>query len=209
MPHAVLVGDSIFDNGAYVPGGPAVADQLRAALPRDWTVSLLAVDGSLTADVEAQIKKLPMDATQLVISCGGNDALGYLPVLADVARSVAEVLGRLAEIQANFSSQYRRMLEKAVSTRMHITVCTIYCCIPGLEPAARTALSMFNEVILREAVAAKVDIVDLRAVCTHSADYSELSPIEPSRIGGEKIARVIRNALLGADAPRTSVRVHS
>jgi hypothetical protein len=209
LPHAVLVGDSIFDNGAYVPGGPAVADQLRAALPGDWTVSLLAVDGSLTADVEAQIKKLPMDATQLVISCGGNDALGYLPVLADVARSVAQVLGRLAEIQANFGSQYRRMLEKAVSTRMHVAVCTIYCCIPGLEPAARTALSMFNEVILREAVAAKVDIVDLRAVCTDRADYSELSPIEPSRIGGEKIAGVIRNALLGTDSPSSPVRVHS
>jgi hypothetical protein len=28
----VLLGDSIFDNGRYVPGGPAVIEQLRRCL---------------------------------------------------------------------------------------------------------------------------------------------------------------------------------
>src|SRR5690349_5483722 len=32
--HVVLLGDSIFDNAAYVGGGPDVITQLRAALPR-------------------------------------------------------------------------------------------------------------------------------------------------------------------------------
>ncbi len=31
--HVVLLGDSIFDNGVYVPGGPDVVTQLRAELP--------------------------------------------------------------------------------------------------------------------------------------------------------------------------------
>lgn len=208
MPHAILLGDSIFDNGVYVPGGPAVIDQLRAALPDGWTVSLLAVDGSFTADVEKQIKALPQDATHLVVSCGGNDALGYLPVLADGARSVAEALDRVGEIRADFAKQYQRMLAKTMATRKNVTVCTVYDCIPDLERAPHTALALFNEVILREAVAAGVDIIDLRLVCGDRTDYSELSPIEPSRSGGEKIARAIRDALLGSGAPDTVVRVH-
>lgn len=33
MPHIVLLGDSIFDNAADVPGEPPVIEQLRARLP--------------------------------------------------------------------------------------------------------------------------------------------------------------------------------
>jgi hypothetical protein len=208
LPHAILLGDSIFDNGVYVPGGPAVIDQLRAALPEGWTASLLAVDGSFTADVERQMKALPQDATHLVVSCGGNDALGYLPLLADGARSVNEALERLAEVRVDFGKQYRRMLAKTMATRKRVTVCTVYDCIPDLERAPRTALALFNEVILREAIAAGVDLIDLRLVCGDKTDYSELSPIEPSRSGGEKIARAIRGALLGSGAPDSPVRVH-
>jgi lysophospholipase L1-like esterase len=209
VPHAVLLGDSIFDNGVYVPGEPAVVDQLRAALPKDWTVSLLAVDGHLTADVAKQIEALPQHATHLVVSCGGNDALGYLPVLADGARSVADALDRLAGIRADFGKEYRRMLKNAVATRKYVTVCTIYDCIPDLEPAAHTALSMFNEVILREAVLARVAIVDLRLVCTERSDYSALSPIEPSGSGGEKIVAAIGKRLLDAHSPSDVVRIYT
>ena len=46
--HVVLLGDSILDNGAYVPGKPAVIDQVRGELPAGWTATLLAVDGSYT-----------------------------------------------------------------------------------------------------------------------------------------------------------------
>lgn len=33
MPHVVLLGDSIFDNAAFVGGGPDVVAQLRRGLP--------------------------------------------------------------------------------------------------------------------------------------------------------------------------------
>lgn len=208
MPHVVLLGDSIFDNGVYVPDGPECADQLRAALSEDWKVSLLAVDGDVTADVEAQLARLPHDATHLVVSCGGNDALNYLPVLAEGAQSVAEVLSHFAQIRSDFGQIYRRMLEKVVATQRDVTICTVYDCIPDLEPMAHAALSMFNEVILREAISAKVTIIDLRLVCTERSDYSELSPIEPSRMGGAKIAVVVRSTLLGSNFPGNVVQVH-
>lgn len=208
MSHVVLLGDSIFDNGVYVPEGPAFVDQLRAALPEEWAVSLLAVDGHVMADVEVQLTRIPQDATHLVVSCGGNDALNYLPLLAESAQSVAEVLVRFAQIRSEFGQQYRRMLKKAIEMQRDVTICTVYDCIPDLEPMTNAALSMFNEAILREAISAKVNIIDLRLICTERSDYSDLSLIEPSQLGGEKIAAVLRNLLLGTSSPDNVVQVY-
>lgn len=208
MPHVVLLGDSVFDNAVYVPDGPPVADQLRGILPEAWSVTLLAVDGDVTPGVEAQLRWMPDDATDLVVSCGGNDALNHLPLLAEEAGSVAEVLARFAEIRSEFGREYRSMLEKLVALRRRVAVCTVYDCIPDLGPIAHTALSMFNELILREAIAAGVTIIDLRLVCTEPLDYSEVSPIEPSRAGGEKIAAVIRDVLLDVESPGKLVKVY-
>ena len=208
MPHAVLLGDSIFDNGVYVPDGPAVTEQLRAVLPEGWRVSLLAVDGHVTTNVESQLAGLPHDATHLVVSCGGNDALNYLPVLAESAQSVGEVLSNFAQIRLDFRRKYRWMLEKVLETKRDVTVCTVYDCIPGLEPMAHAALSMFNEVILREAISARVKMIDLRLVCTEPSDYSELSPIEPSQKGGAKIASAICNMLLDSNPPSNVVQIY-
>jgi hypothetical protein len=50
--HLVLLGDSIVDNAAYVPGRrPAVIDQVRSRLPTGWVATLLARDGSVIDDV--------------------------------------------------------------------------------------------------------------------------------------------------------------
>ena len=75
VSHVTLLGDSIFDNSRYVPGGSPVVDQLHR-LPRGWRATLLAVDGAVAADVPSQLARLPADATHLVVSAGGNDALG-------------------------------------------------------------------------------------------------------------------------------------
>ena len=75
MPHLALLGDSIFDNAAYTSGGPDVAAQVRKHLPPDWSVSLLAVDGAMTGNIPDQMQRLPKEATHLVLSVGGNNAL--------------------------------------------------------------------------------------------------------------------------------------
>lgn len=75
MPHLVLLGDSIFDNASYTNGQPAVIDQVRARLPAGWKATLAAVDGSTTDDIADQLTGLPDDATHLVLSVGGNDAM--------------------------------------------------------------------------------------------------------------------------------------
>src|SRR5712664_1385755 len=75
MAHIVLLGDSIFDNGAYTEGGPDVISQVRQLLPDGWHASLFAVDGATTVDVPYQVHRVPPDSTHLVLSAGGNDAL--------------------------------------------------------------------------------------------------------------------------------------
>src|SRR5918996_5903451 len=77
MPHLVLLGDSVFDNARYVSKGHSVIEQLRNQLPAGWNATLLAVDGHVTSDIARQLERLPKDATHLLVSSGGNDALSH------------------------------------------------------------------------------------------------------------------------------------
>ena len=99
MSHVVLLGDSVFDNAAYVmAGAPDVIRQVRQRLPFGSKATLAAVDGSKTRDVRAQLRYLPADATHLLVSAGGNDALSSSDFLTTPARSTAEALLGLADI---------------------------------------------------------------------------------------------------------------
>jgi hypothetical protein len=197
VSRVVLLGDSIFDNAAYVAGGPDVVTQLRGVLPSGWTATLLAVDGAIISEVPAQLKRLPRDATQLVLSAGGNDALAHTDLLDRRASSSAQVLGWLADAAEEFEERYRQLLTTVVSRRLPLTVCTIY--NGNLQPPVRriaaTALSVFNDAILRVAAEHSVGVIELRLVCTEPRDYA--NPIEPSVIGGAKIARAIAAAVTG------------
>lgn len=125
MSHVVLLGDSIFDNAAYVAGGPDVIRQLREMLP------------------------------------------------------------------------YRKLLTSLIARRLPLTVCTIY--NGNLEPPVRriaaTALSVFNDAVLRLAAEHALSVIELRLVCTEPRDYA--NPIEPSVTGGSKIARAIAGVVTG------------
>jgi len=191
MPHLVLLGDSIFDNESYVPGGPPVIEQVRRGLPRGWRATLLAVDGAVSASVASQLRRLPDDATHLFVSVGGNDALRHSGILDQVRRPAGEVFAALTEMQGGFRHDYREMLRAVATAGMPAAVCTVYDAIPGLVAEAVTLLSLFNDVILREAARERLPVIDLRLVCDEARDYSTVSPIEPSQHGGHKIAQSI------------------
>jgi GDSL-like Lipase/Acylhydrolase family len=209
MSHVVLVGDSIFDNARYVPGGPSVIEHLRKGLPSGWRATLLARDGAGTSELARQLDQLPADATHLILSVGGNDALDHCLLLHEPAQSFAEVLARLAEIQAQFRKDYRRSLQTVLDAGRPTCLCTVYDSVPGLNPVEATGLCLFNDVILREAFRSAVPVIDLRLVCTEATDYSRSSPIEPSVSGGGKIARAISRALLRCDFPTEGTMVFS
>jgi hypothetical protein len=208
VSHLVLLGDSIFDNASYVPGQPPVVDQLRAHFPTEADVTLVAVDGDRTANVEDQLASIPGDATHLFVSVGGNDALGYSTVLDGGGEGGLQMLPRLAGIHSEFQQNYRQMLTAVLRLGKPTTVCTIYDSIPGLQPIAATALSIFNDVILREAIESGVPVIDLRLICDEPTDYAAVSPIEPSMAGGEKIARAIATVFVDHDFSRRRTVVY-
>jgi hypothetical protein len=190
MPHIVLLGDSIFDNALYTEGGPDVVSQVQELLPSGSRATLLAVDGSTTESIPSQAEKIPSDATHLVLSVGGNDAILSSDILLRSLKT-ANALSELADIGENFERNYRKAVA-ACRKGLPLTICTIY---NGNFPDAQyqrlasTALTVFNDVILRVGIELGVTIIDLRLVCNSPEDYA--NPIEPSSYGGEKIARCI------------------
>lgn len=201
MPHVILLGDSIFDNAAYVSGGPDVLAHLERGLPEGWQATLAAVDGATTQDMGMQYGRIPPDATHLVLSIGGNDALMNVEILERRASSSAEVLGMLADVRDRFGARYGEVLHELRRHGLPLTVCTIY---EGnfpdkrMQRLATTALTVFNDVILRCAIRSRLQLIDLRLVCNEPADYA--NPIEPSVQGGSKIAAAIARAV-GVDGP--------
>jgi hypothetical protein len=208
MNHIVLLGDSIFDNAAYVKGGPDVICQLRAKLPGGWNATLCAVDGSMVEDVASQLSALPSDVTHLVVSVGGNNALDNVNVLNEEAESSAEVLNRLADVADGFERRYREMLDHVLSKRLPTTICSIYYPrFPDLliQRLAVTALTIFNDVIIKTAALAGVPLLDLRLICNEGSDYA--NEIEPSVGGGEKITSAILKVISEHDFLRRRTEV--
>jgi hypothetical protein len=193
-PHVALLGDSIFDNSAYTSGEPDVAEHLRRIAP-GWNVSLVAEDGATVGSISQQLRRTPKDATHLVVSVGGNDALGNSDLLSLARTSSVQLLEALADRLAPFEFAYRRAIDEVVAAGRPVAVCTIYngALEDGRATAARMALALFNDVILRTAITRRVDILELRTICTERADYANL--IEPSGQGGLKIARGIACAI--------------
>jgi hypothetical protein len=207
-PHIVLLGDSIFDNGRYTSGGPDVISQVCQLLPKGWRGSLLAVDGATTEDIPSQLRRIPSDATHLVLSVGGNDALMNADILRSPADSTSQALEALARVSQNFEIRYRRAIEGCRQIYLPLTICTIYNgCFPeaSFQQLVSTALMVFNDVILRIGFEFGLSIIDLRFVCSLADDYA--NPIEPSSIGGAKIARAIVNLVSSRVNENSGARV--
>ena len=203
MKHVVLLGDSIFDNRVYVSPGPDVRQQLQARLGVPGKVTLLAVDGHVTTDVRMrQLQHVPADATHLVITVGGNDALGHASILGERAGSVAEAVERLAQAQSTFAAAYSAMIDAVRQLGLPTAVCTIYDANYP-QPQRRlvvTALALFNDVITRAAFSRGLSLIDLRLICDEPSDYA--NPIEPSSRGGDKIAAAMAAMVRGSVTER-------
>jgi lysophospholipase L1-like esterase len=208
--HVVLLGDSIFDNKAYAAGGPDVVTQLRARLPAGWRATLAAVDGAVAGDLRRQLERVPRDATHLVVSAGGNDALRQEGVLGAPARSVGEALARLAAVRDGFRRDYGAMLGAVLARGLPTALCTVYdprFPDPWRQRLAVAGLALFNDVIAREAFPRGLPLIDLRLVCDEDADFANL--IEPSVTGGGKIAAVIVRMLAEHDPGRRRSAVYA
>jgi len=164
---------------------------------------LRAVDGPVTNDVAGQLADLPADSTHLVLSVGGNDLLACAGELLRTPVNVSsEVFLLLARVIGVFESMYRRAVEACLKRGLPLVVCTIYngnFADQEFQTMARVAVAAFNDAILRLSHEKGLRAIDLRLVCALAEDYA--NPIEPSAIGGKKIARAIWRTISSERAP--------
>ncbi|GAB5353856.1 hypothetical protein AAMO2058_000069900 [Amorphochlora amoebiformis] len=133
--HIVMLGDSTLDNKRWVGTDPSVCEHIQWKLKsrgehRGWKVSDLSVDGYMIKGlVDRQLPQVPRDATHLIISIGGNnalcvmeevDALGhwkFLPpfLLYAIYRGIKKL-----------KREYDHMLAAALTLNKPIIVCTLY-----------------------------------------------------------------------------------
>ncbi len=170
-------------------------------------VTRLAVDGSTTGDVLDQLDSLPSDVTHIAVSAGGNDILHHVALLEQSASSVAEVVGKLSEAQAELRAGHFAMAAALSRTSLPVAICTIYDANYEQPKGAlvATAMSIFNDVITRSVHLQGLDLLDLRLVCQAPEDFA--NPIEPSASGGAKIARLIAKWANAVDLRGTETRV--
>ena len=67
--HVILLGDSVFDNGAYIGRDPDVRQQVEQISSQGLKATLRARDGAVISEIGNQLRGLPpIDATHLIIS---------------------------------------------------------------------------------------------------------------------------------------------
>jgi hypothetical protein len=104
----------------------------------------------------------------------------------------SRALDTLADVSSRFETGYRSAVGACLWPKLPLGVCTIYNGYfpdPSYQRIASVALTIFNDVIIRVAVEKGLPVIDLRSICRASVDYA--NAIEPSSIGGEKIAKAV------------------
>jgi lysophospholipase L1-like esterase len=209
MAHIVLLGDSVFDNRADVKAGGDVIAHVSRIMPYGWMATLLARDSSVIADIADQLRDLPVGATHLVVSVGGNDALRRAYLVDARAPSVSRSLMLVSTAAEEIRSDYVKMMEAVLTVGLSTAVCTIYephYPEPMIRQAASAALAIINDTILREAGLRGIPVLDLRLICNEDNDFTD--SIELSAQGGAKIASAIVDLVAQHDFSRQRCEVY-
>jgi hypothetical protein len=83
------------------------------------------VDRATTRDLASQLTGMTSDASHLVVSVGGNDALPNSDLLSMRVTSSAEALEAFADRLAPFEHAYRSAIRHIVALGHPTVVCTI------------------------------------------------------------------------------------
>jgi lysophospholipase L1-like esterase len=191
-----LLGDSIIDNKVYVGDGElSVTEHLQHNSSSNFT--MIAVDGDTTEDVlENQLDNLKEPVSHIVLSIGGNDLLQNLHLLQDETSGMKFALEKSSELIGEIQENYTKILEHLSQYDAKVLLCTVYegdlksdVMLAQFDKAGQAMLKMHNDTVYYLASKFEVDVLELRNIFTNKEDYA--NPIEPSHIGGEKLAKAI------------------
>lgn len=191
-----LLGDSIIDNKVYVGEGElSVTEHLQLNSSSNFT--MIAVDGDTTEDVlENQLDNLKEPVSHIVLSIGGNDLLQNLHLLQDETSGMKFALEKSSELIGEIQENYTKILEHLSNYDAKVLLCTVYegdlksdVMLAQFDKAGQAMLKMHNDTVYYLASKFEVVVLELRNIFTNKEDYA--NPIEPSHIGGEKLAKAI------------------
>ena len=195
----LLYGDSIIDNKYYVSEGEKSVLEHLQTISTDEFIQI-ALDGDTTTDVldkQLQVSTIK-DGSNIVLSIGGNDLLQHLPFLYESNfKNINEGLESLQnEIFSPLEERYEAIVESLSSYRANLLLLTVYEGdlgrtdeFSGVLDSSKIMASAFNDIVYKTAKKYGADVLELRHIFTSSEDYA--NPIEPSHIGGEKLAKAI------------------
>ena len=198
-----LFGDSILENSSYVELHKDVITNIECKLKTpslgfqyDIQLHRFAKDGAMTADIRDQVIQAKSQYFSgvgyniAVFTGGGNDALGMLHLLRHLKSY--DLDHPLVQKEWNYwMNVYNELLEELIYEFTATIPCTIYNEIPTFSLSDKLIFRLYNDYIMEKANALDLKCCDIRTVMKDPEDYSEVSPIEPSVIGGEWIAELI------------------
>jgi len=197
MKHIYLLGDSVIDNKVYVDLNENSVEEHLKALSSENIVRI-ALDGDTTRDVlNDQISKIDPDTTHIVLSIGGNDLLEQIEILfTETPYTLSAALEKIVLILDSVEENYELIIKKLMEIDAKILLCTIYegdlkrdPILSLIEKQGLAMVGLLNDSITLLGKKYNIDVLELRNIFVTPEDYA--NPIEPSHIGGEKLAKAI------------------
>ena len=176
----ILLGDSILKNNSYVVKGQSVQDLL--ATKTTAHIFCFAVNDSTIKDAYKQIDLLPQHlnnkSTILFLSIGGNDILQGIDPLSSIFKEYMELV-RLLKKRMEFSK---------------IVLINLYYPTDDKYKKYYPSVKRWNELVGafsqdENEHDGNIQLLDISILLTQSDDFT--FDIEPSKIGGEKLANEI------------------
>ena len=185
----VLLGDSIFKNDAYVSDGKSVENLIAK---RNENIRCFAEDHSKIVDIYSPIDSIPQEFdvsnTFIFLSGGGNDILThYVDQKQDITNT---------SILTPMFASYKNLV-KSIQTRLpkaKVILVDIYYPDNLKYKQFHSIIQEWNNKIYGFAENQKNNIYDVIRISQHLTKSEDFSfGIEPSSIGGKKIADLIIN----------------
>ena len=201
--HLVLLGDALQN----IDLGKGQAESALVPRPRNpWKLTVLQPPEVLRP---SRVRAIPAEVTHIVICVDGGWAIETSGLLQGSARTIREALYGLASAADEFEKVFVRLIAAAAEAGVPTIVCTLVPARyvdPVQERAAAAALAIFNDRILRRAIAAQLSIVELRLICDEDNDYASETLL--SHAGVRKVANVARSALYDVSRNPGRTRVY-